>query len=480
MNIVHAASELFPFMKTGGLADAVGGLTKALAAAGHEVSVFLPGYRTALEQPEADGAQRLHRLQIELGGRFVEADLLRLRLSPGFTVYFIVRDEFFDRRGAYGTNERDYDDNVERFIFFSKAVAESMRLADLKADVVHAHDWQTALLPVYVRLVEERHDTSLAVKTVFTVHNLSFQGVFPMDAFGLTNLPDEFRSVDGLEFFGQMNLMKAGLLFADRVTTVSPTYAREIQTPEFGCGLEGVIATRSSDLVGLLNGIDDSIWNPAIDPLLPARYNIEDPAGKAKCRRALLKKCGFPVDSTAPIFAVICRLVEQKGVDLLLSAKRFFETQDCHLIVVGTGWARYEEALNELAQAYPRRVALARVLDEPMTHLVVAGADFFLMPSIFEPCGLTQMYSQRYGTVPLCSRVGGLVDTVADLEEPPEGGTGLLFAPTEQGISWALERAMVLYRQPEILRAIIARGMRREFGWGTAAQRYVQLYNDEV
>jgi starch synthase len=355
-----------------------------------------------------------------------------------------------------------------------------MRLADLKADVVHAHDWQTALLPVYVRLVEERHDTSLAVKTVFTVHNLSFQGVFPMDAFGLTNLPDEFRSVDGLEFFGQMNLMKAGLLFADRVTTVSPTYAREIQTPEFGCGLEGVIATRSSDLVGLLNGIDDSIWNPAIDPLLPARYNIEDPAGKAKCRRALLKKCGFPVDSTAPIFAVICRLVEQKGVDLLLSAKRFFETQDCHLIVVGTGWARYEEALNELAQAYPRRVALARVLDEPMTHLVVAGADFFLMPSIFEPCGLTQMYSQRYGTVPLCSRVGGLVDTVADLEEPPEGGTGLLFAPTEQGISWALERAMVLYRQPEILRAIIARGMRREFGWGTAAQRYVQLYNDEV
>ncbi|MFT3829416.1 MAG: glycogen synthase GlgA [Opitutaceae bacterium] len=480
MNIVHAASELFPFMKTGGLADAVGGLTKTLAAAGHEVSVFLPGYRTALEHPEADGARRIHRLQIELGGRFVEADLLRLRVAAGYTVYFIVRDEFFDRRGAYGTNERDYDDNAERFIFFAKAVAEAMRLADLKADVVHAHDWQTALLPVYVRLVEERHDTSLAVKTVFTVHNLSFQGVFPMDAFGLTNLPDEFRSVDGLEFFGQMNLMKAGLLFADRVTTVSPTYAREIQTPEFGCGLEGVIATRASDLVGLLNGIDDSIWNPAIDPLLPARFNVEDPAGKQKCRRALLKKCGFPADSTAPIFAMICRLVEQKGVDLLLSARRFFETQDCHLIVVGMGWARYEEALNELSQAYPRRMVLAKVLDEPMTHLVEAGADFFLMPSIFEPCGLNQMYSQRYGTVPLCSRVGGLVDTVVDLEESPEGGTGLLFAPTEQGISWALERALMLYRQPEKMRAIADRGMRREFGWGTAARRYVQLYNDEI
>ena len=480
MNIVHAASELFPFMKTGGLADAVGGLTKALAAAGHEVSVFLPGYRTALEHPEADGAERVHRLQIELGGRFLEADLLRLRLAPGLTVYFVVRDEFFDRRGAYGTNERDYDDNAERFVFFCKAVAEAMRLADLKADVVHAHDWQTALLPVFVRLAEERHDTSLAVKTVFTVHNLSFQGVFPMDAFGLTNLPEEFRSVDGLEFFGQLNLMKAGLLFRDRVTTVSPTYAREIQTPEYGCGLEGVIATRAADLVGLLNGIDEAIWDPATDPLLPARYSAEDPAGKAKCRRALLKKCGFPLDSTAPIFAVICRLVEQKGVDLLLAARRFFETEDCHLIVVGTGWARYETALNELAQAYPRRVALAKVLDEPMTHLVEAGADFFLMPSIFEPCGLNQMYSQRYGTIPLCSRVGGLVDTVIDLEDSPEQGTGLLFSPTEQGISWALERAMMLYRAPEKLRAVAQRGMRRAFGWTAAARQYERLYRDEL
>ncbi len=480
MNIVHAASELFPFMKTGGLADAVGGLTKALAAAGHEVSVFLPGYRAALDHPDADGVERIHRLQIELGGRYLEADLLRLRLAPGYTVYFVARDEFFDRRGAYGTNERDYDDNAERFIFFAKAVAEAMRLADLKADVVHAHDWQTALLPVYVRLAEERHDTSLAVKTVFTVHNLSFQGVFPMDAFAFTNLPEEFRSVDGLEFFGQLNLMKAGLLFGDRVTTVSPTYAREIQSPEFGCGLEGVIATRASDLVGLLNGIDDSIWNPATDLLLPARYSADDPSGKAKCRRALLKKCGFDPETKAPIFGMICRLTEQKGIDLLLSARRFFETEDCRLIVVGMGRSHYEEALQELAQVNPRRIALARVLDEPMTHLVEAGADFFLMPSIFEPCGLNQMYSLRYGTIPVCSRVGGLVDTVTDLEEAPDGGTGLLFAPTEQGISWALERAMILHRNPEKLRAAIGRGMRREFGWATAARRYEQLYNDEI
>ncbi len=480
MNIVHAASELFPFMKTGGLADAVGGLTKALAVAGHEVSVFIPGYRAALDHPDADGVERLHRLQIELGGRYLEADLLRLKLAPGYTVYFVARDEFFDRRGAYGTNERDYDDNAERFIFFSKAVAEAMRLADLKADVVHAHDWQTALLPVYVRLAEERHDTSLAVKTVFTVHNLSFQGVFPMDAFALTNLPEEFRSVDGLEFFGQLNLMKAGLLFGDRVTTVSPTYAREIQSPEFGCGLEGVIATRAADLVGLLNGIDDGIWNPADDPLLPARFTAGDLAGKAKCRRALLKKCGFDPETRAPIFGMICRLTEQKGIDLLLGARRFFETQDCRLVVVGLGRNHYEEALQELAQANPQRIALARVLDEPMTHLVEAGADFFLMPSIFEPCGLNQMYSQKYGTIPLCSRVGGLVDTVVDLEENPEDGTGLLFAPTEQGISWALERAMILHRQPDKKAAAVRRGMGREFGWSAAARRYEQVYRDEL
>ncbi len=480
MNIVHAAGELFPFMKTGGLADAVGGLAKALAAAGHEVSVFLPGYRTALDHPAADSAERVHRLQVEVGGRYLRADLLRVRVGLRHTTYLIQRDEYFDRRGAYGSAERDYDDNAERFIFFSKAVAEAMRLMDLKADVVHAHDWQTALLPVYVRLAEERHRTTLAVKTVFTVHNQAFQGVFPMDTFGLTGLPEEFRSVDGLEFFGQINLMKAGLLFADRVTTVSPTYAKEIQTPEYGCGLEGVIATRASDLVGLLNGIDDEVWNPSTDVLLPARYSVDDLAGKAKCRRALLRKCGFDPETTAPVFGMICRLTEQKGLDLVLGARSVFEKEDCRLIIVGMGQPHYEQAVFELAQANPRKIALARVLDEPMTHLVEAGADFFLMPSLFEPCGLNQMYSQRYGTVPLCSRVGGLADTVVDLEEAPEAGTGLLFTPSEQGIFWALQRAFVLARQPGKMAGLIRRGMERDFSWSRAAGAYERLYRDEI
>ncbi len=480
MNIVHAASELFPFMKTGGLADALGGLTHALAAAGHDVAVFIPGYRTALEHHEADGAERIHRLQIELGDQFLQADLLRLRLGVRLTVYFVVRDEYFDRRGAYGTNDRDYDDNAERFIFFSKAVVEAMRLLDLKADVVHAHDWQTSLLPLHLRLAERQHDTTLAVQTVFTVHNLAFQGTFPMGVFGLTNLPGEFRGVDGLEFFGQINLMKAGLIFSDRVTTVSPTYAKEIQTSEFGCGLEGVVATRAGDLVGLLNGVDDTVWNPETDLLLPARYSADALAGKAKCRRALLKKCGFDPETTAPVYGMICRLTEQKGLDLLLGASRFFEKEDCRLVVVGMGQNHYEEALLELAQANPTRIALARVLDEPMTHLVEAGADFFLMPSVFEPCGLNQMYSQRYGTVPLCSRVGGLLDTVIDLEDRPEAGTGLLFTPTAQGLGWALERSQVLFRDKARMVATMQRGMRRDFSWAAAAQQYERLYTERI
>lgn len=480
MNIVHAAGELFPFMKTGGLADAAGGLTKALAAAGHEVSVFLPGYRAALEHHAADHVERVHRLQVEFAGRYLKADLLRLRAGPRHTIYFIQRDEYFDRRGAYGSPERDYDDNAERFIFFSKAVAEAMRLLDLKADIVHAHDWQTALLPVYVRLAEEQYRTTLAVKTVFTVHNQAFQGVFPMDLFRFTGLPEEFRSVDGLEFFGQINLMKAGLLFADRVTTVSPTYAKEIQTPEYGCGLEGVIATRASDMVGLLNGIDDDVWNPATDVLLPARYHAEDMSGKEKCRRALLRKCGFDPDTKAPIFGMICRLTEQKGVDLVLGARSVFEKENCRLIIVGMGQSHYEEAIMEMAQANPQKVAVARVLDEPMTHLVEAGADFFLMPSLFEPCGLNQMYSQRYGTIPICSRVGGLADTVVDEDENPGAGTGLLFTPSEQGIFWALQRALVLYRDPAKIHALVQRGMAQDFGWIHAARRYEQLYRDEI
>ena len=293
MKIVHAASELYPYMKTGGLADAVGALTGTFAEMGHEVSVFVPGYRSALAHPMAAAAERKFRIKVEMGDQFLSGDVLAFSPQKNLTVYLICRDEFYDRRFAYGNGERDYEDNSDRFIYFCKAVVETMRLADLGADIVHAHDWQAALLPLLLREAERRFGVTLAMKTLFTIHNIAFQGLFSAACFARTNLPDELFSMDGLEYYGQVNFLKAGILFSDRVTTVSPRYAREIQTPEFGCGLEGVVQTRIDDLSGLINGVDTSVWNPATDKLLPARYSASDLSGKKACRAELLRQCGF-------------------------------------------------------------------------------------------------------------------------------------------------------------------------------------------
>ncbi|MGH7997114.1 MAG: glycogen synthase, partial [Opitutaceae bacterium] len=319
MKIVHAAGELYPYMKTGGLADVVGALTSALADLGHEISVFLPGYAAALGHRDAAGAERRFRLKIEMGEEFLSGEIRVFSPRRGVTVYLVCREEFFDRRGAYGNGERDYEDNADRFIFFSKAVVETLRLADIGADIVHGHDWQAALVPLLVREGERRHGITLAVKTVFSIHNLAYHGLFPAAAFARTNLPAELNGIDGLEYYGQTNLMKGGILFADRVTTVSPTYAREIQTPEFGCGLEGVVQSRAGDIEGIVNGIDTAVWNPAVDPLLPARYSAANLAGKKACRSALLDHAGFPPAGGGALFGIVCRMVDQKGLDFVLA-----------------------------------------------------------------------------------------------------------------------------------------------------------------
>lgn len=480
MKIVHAASEVFPYVKTGGLADAVSALARTLADRGHDVSVFLPGYRRAMEHPEAQGAQRCLRLKIEMGDRFASCDVMRFSPRPNLTIYLINREEFFDRRGIYGNGERDYEDNDNRYLYFSKAVVETLRLLEFRADIVHAHDWPTGLLPILLRYSERRYGLTLALKTVFTVHNIAFQGVFPMTAFARTNLPDELMGIDGLEFYGQISFMKGGLLFADHITTVSPRYAQEIQTPDFGCGLDGVVQTRTEDLVGLLNGIDTSIWNPATDPNLPARYSADDLSGKRRCRVELLKRMGFDPDFKGPIFGLVARLTEQKGIPLLLANRAFFAKQDVKLVILGKGEPQFEKALRELSQELSGKVALSLVLDEEMSHLVEAGCDFFIMPSLFEPCGLNQMYSQAYGTIPVVSRVGGLVDTVIDVDENPADGTGLMTAPTPEGLENGLQRALFLFGDRERYLAVQQRGMRKDFSWERAVGKYERLYADAV
>jgi starch synthase len=476
MKIVHAVSEMFPFVKTGGLADYAGSLTKALSRFGHEVAVFVPGYRIVLDHPELARAESRLVIRVEMGDEFLSGEVIVLQLAKRLTLFVIRRDEFFDRRQPYGCDGRDYDDNDRRFIFFAKSVVEVLRIIDFKADFLHCHDWQTGLTPLMLRYEEGRLRETLALKTIFTIHNISFQGVFPHRSFFYTGLPSDVLAVDGIEFYGQISMMKGGILFADQVTTVSPNYSREICTPEFGFGLDGVIRSRADDLTGLINGVDMDVWNPKTDTLLPARYSVKDLSGKKTCRRHLLRAHRFDADFEGPVFGMVCRLSEQKGIDLLLESIDFFIENDCRLVILGRGERKYERALSDIAEKLPDKVSLSLVLDEEMSHLVEAGSDFFLMPSIFEPCGLNQMYSQIYGTVPIVTRVGGLVDTVVDLADNPKKGTGLMCKPTGDDLRRALDDALTLFSDGRLMAAVQKRGMKTDFSWKVAARHYEELY----
>ncbi len=481
MKIVHATGELFPYVKTGGLADAAGSIVETLAEYGHHVAVFLPGYRTVLEHPDASAATSVMSIGVELGDEFLSGEILAIKPRPNLTVYLVRRDEYFDRRHPYGRPGRDYDDNAQRFVFFGKAVVESVIRLGLKPDVVHCHDWQAALIPLFLRIEERRRALAVAGKTVLTIHNLAFQGIFPRKTFALTGLPDELLGMDGLEYYGQINMLKGGILFADRLTTVSHTYAREILTPEFGCGLEGVLQLRSDDLVSVLNGINPHVWNPATDRHLPENYTAADRAGKKACRRALLRECGFGEDFAGPILGMICRFTEQKGIHLLPGTGDFFQGDRARLVVLGSGAPEYERVVREWAAERPEAVHVAFGLDEVRSHLIEAGCDFFLMPSIFEPCGLNQMYSQRYGTVPVVSRVGGLADTVTDVDAEPGQGTGIHFEPDDvDALRGALERAETLYRDRKTLNTVISRCMKKDFSWRTAVRAYESLYREII
>lgn len=479
MKIVHAASEMFPFVKTGGLADVCGSLSKALAGFGHEVSFFLPGYRKLIESPEFEKAKLKLILKLELGEQFLRSEIWALPVGKRLTLYIVRRDEFFDRSNLYGSPERDYDDNDRRYIYFCKAIVEAMHLLEIKADILHCHDWQTAIAPLFLRLEEQRSGASLALKTFFSIHNLAFQGLFPRASFRYTNLAPEFNSVDGIEFYEQISLIKSGIVFADKIMTVSPNYAREILTPEFGCGLEGVLRMREEDLVGIANGIDTEIWDPSGDPLLPHAFSSKDLWGKRSCREALLQEVGLP-PCEGPVFGLICRLTAQKGLDLLLRQIGFFAKHECRLIVLGKGAPEYESALKRWAKAHPEKIAVCIKLDEAMSHLVEAGSDFFLMPSIFEPCGLNQMYSQRYGSVPLVSRVGGLIDTVIDLASDPEKGTGIVFAPADAEFKAALAESLELFADKPRYAAVQQRCMARDFSWTGVARQYERLYTESI
>jgi starch synthase len=470
MNILFASSEVTPLAKTGGLGDVAAALPSELRARGHSVAVVMPAYR-GLKDLLAGAKDTGLVVEVPLGKARVAARIWEGETREGVKLLLVRKDEFFDRGGLYGNEEGDYADNAARFIFFAKVVVELSAHIRPRPELLHLNDWQTALAAPWVR------HRGLPLKTVFTIHNMAYQGFFAGWDYDLTNLPQNWFSADGLEFHGRLNLMKGALVYADEITTVSPSYAREIQGPEFGCGLDGVLRKRHDRLTGILNGIDTALWDPARDPHLPEKFSAGRMTGKKASRTLVLERYGIEAGPKQPVFACISRLVPQKGLDVVARLVPELVERGGVFLLLGSGQPELEAQFRALAAAHPGQVGVHIGFDEPLAHLIEAGADFFLMPSRFEPCGLNQMYSQRYGTVPIVTRTGGLADSVEDWNEQTGEGTGIVAeACTHAALQAAVERAFKLYANARALRELRKAGMKRDFSWAAAAQAYEMVY----
>jgi starch synthase len=476
VKIAEISPEVAPFSKTGGLGDVAGALPAHLAALGAEVLVITPLHRSAA----AFDLERLPlRLKVPMGDGALEARVARAVL-PGtpVSVCFIDLPDFFDREHLYGPPDGDYPDNAARFAFFARAALELFKATGDIPDIIHVHDWQAALAPVYLKTV-----ASVAfprTKSVLTIHNLAYQGLFSAEAMDTAGLDPELFNWKQLEFYGKMSFLKGGVVFADAITTVSPTYAKEIQTPEFGCGLDGLLRDRADRVTGILNGVDYREWSPDVDRHLPARFSAGDLGGKQACKRELQRRFGLPQRRDAALFGFVGRLVEQKGIDLLCAAAERLVGLDLQIALLGMGDPRYQDMLTRLAAAHPTKVALRLGYDESLAHLIEGGSDAFLMPSRYEPCGLNQIYSLRYGTIPVVRRTGGLADTIVDATPAnvKKGtATGFVFdeyAP--EALADTVERALKAWRDPKLWARLVQRAMKQDFSWGPSARRYLDVF----
>lgn len=485
MNILLATSEAVPFAKTGGLADVCGALPVELARLGHRPAVILPAYRQTRYCGLAIQPLGIDFI-VPIGSKMVTGHLLRSSM-PGVDVpvYLIEQDQYFDRDELYGVDGKDYIDNCERFVFFSRAVLEAIRLLDLQVDVLHANDWQTGLIPAYLKIEYHSVPRYQRIAALFTIHNMSYQGQFWHWDMLLTGLDWKYFNWRQMEFHGNLNLLKTGMVFSDSISTVSPRYAQEIQSSALGCGLEDVLRYRSDVLTGILNGIDPHEWDPQTDPHLPANYTAETVAqGKPICKAVLQKELGLPQDGHAPLVGMVGRLIDQKGFDLLADVlQRWVQTSDVQWAILGTGQPKYHKLLETLAERFPQKVAVRLEFSNPLAHRIEAGADIFLMPSRFEPCGLNQMYSLRYGTVPLVRATGGLADTIVgyDPQAPNPAANGFVFQEYSiLTLSETLRQACDAYRQPEVWSQLVATGMRQDWSWARRAREYVELYQKTI
>jgi len=486
MNILFATAEAVPFCKTGGLGDVCGSLPRELANRGHNVSLVLPGFRQALNcgQPiESTGID----FEIPIGGNHVRGTLLKSYLpNSEVPVYLIDQPGYFDRPELYWEEGADYNDNCERFVFFSRAVLEVIEQVAPNTQLVHAHDWTAGLVPVYLKELTGHQVQFDQIASLFTIHNLAYQGAFWHWDMELTGLDWKLFNWQQMEFYGQLNFMKSALAFADALSTVSPTYAKEIQTAEHGCGLDGVLRDRANDLFGVINGCDYGDWNPETDPHIPQQYSVETfSTGKAECKRALQEELGLPQRADVPLLSIVGRLADQKGFDLLAPLiAHYAERGEVQWAILGTGQPEYHTLLSDLAGRFPEQVGVRLEFSNPLAHRIEAGGDMFLMPSRYEPCGLNQMYSLRYGNVPIVRETGGLADTITNAhDETMANGTANGFSfhdYTVDALASTIERALAIYRSPDQWRSLIMTGMQQDWSWGRSAERYGDVYREAV
>jgi starch synthase len=477
MKILLATSEVYPYSKTGGLADMLSALSKTLARQGHEVGVVTPLYGSILDKfPEIKKMD--WELELPLDWHQIQGGVHSLKVEKGLTYYFIEQEEFFNRPGIYQHNGLDYPDNPERFIFFSKAVAHLAQFLPWKPDLVHVHDWQTALVPLLLKHAQGIGLLDRSIPTCLTIHNLVYQGVFPAKIFAMTNLPWGYFNPSGSEFYGNFNFLKSGIVFADRLTTVSPGYAKEIMGAEYGANLNGVLYQRANALTGILNGADYEVWNTSNNPALEQPYSVKNVAtGKARNKELLQQTMGLTRNPKIPLFGNIGRMADQKGMDILLPALEDMLAGDIQFVCLGNGSARYEAATRELQSRFPHKVGLFIGYDAELAHQITAGSDFFLMPSRYEPCGLNQMYSLRYGTLPIVRATGGLMDTVVDPNESSTQANGFKFsAYTSQDLARTMIRALSVYYSSAIFKNMRKNAMQADFSWDQTARRYEEVY----
>ncbi len=474
MKILIASPEAVPYAKTGGLADVAGALLKELREKHEKAFLVLPLYAVIKSKYKLYATGKT--ILVKIGNGQYKGKIYCSSKDENPEAYFIECDELYGRPELYGTSVGDYADNAVRFIFFSRAVLELCLVLRIKPDVVHCNDWQTALIPLYLKTLYKDNSCFARTSTVFTIHNMGYQGIFEASVLFYAGLGREYFIPDRLEFYGKLNLMKAGLLYADLITTVSETYAQEIQQAEYGFGLDGVLRKRAGDLYGIMNGIDYAEWAPDRDAFIPSKYDADDPGGKLRCRKALTQKAAFAKEKL-PVAAIISRLSSQKGIDLVLSSIDSLVAMGMNLIVLGKGEVAYERLFQKAAETHKGKVFLNIDFDESLAHLIYAGSDFFLMPSQYEPCGLGQLIAMKYGTVPIARKTGGLADSIQDYDHMTHTGTGFLFREySPYALQDAAKRALCVYTDKANMKKMASDAMKSDFSWSRSVDRYIALY----